>query len=97
MEIILLRSPSDRLGDILHRLDGVDVPLRDQVWNLGVLLDLALSWDSQMAAMSRSGFNQLKIIAQLHPYLDEGAACKLVHALMNSRIDYCNTVYVGLT
>ena len=48
IKIILLGGFSDKLGDILPRLDGVDLLLRGQVWNQGVLLD------SQMTAMSRT-------------------------------------------
>ena len=57
MEVILPEGLSHGLGDTLPRLDGVDLPLRDQVQNLGVILDLSVSWDSQVAAMSGSVFN----------------------------------------
>ena len=30
------------------------------------------------------------------PYLDVGALTTLVHALVISRLDHCNTLYVGL-
>ena len=35
-------------------------------------------------------------IAQLRPYLDGGALATLVHALVISRLDHCNTLYMGL-
>ena len=34
-------------------------------------------------------------IAQLCPYLDTGALTMLVHAIVVSRIDYCNALYIG--
>ena len=45
-----------RLGD----LDGVTLPLKDQVQNLGVLLDLALSMEKQILAVAKSAFFHLR-------------------------------------
>ena len=33
---------------------------------------------------------------ELHPYLDMGVRTMLFHALVVSRIGYCNALYVGL-
>ena len=72
MSILLLGDPSDRLGGSLPRLEGIILSLGDQLWNLGVFLDPALSWDSQIADVSRLSFNQLRLFVQLQHYLDEG-------------------------
>ena len=40
-EILFLESTSEKLGRIIPKLDGVALPFRDQVHNMGVLLDLA--------------------------------------------------------
>ena len=42
-EILILGGPSDRLRGATFRLDGTALPFRDQVHNLGVLLDPAVS------------------------------------------------------
>ena len=59
---------------------------------LDILLDPALSWDSQIAAVSRSAFTQCMVITQPRPYLVR----TLAQALVISRIDYCNALYMGL-
>ena len=46
--------------------------------------------------MSRSAFNQLQIIAQLHLYLDEGSLRTLVQGPVISWIDYCNALFIEL-
>ena len=46
--------------------------------------------------MVLSAYFHLWRIAQLHPYLDVGALTTLIHALVISRLDYCNALYVGL-
>lgn len=62
--------------------------------NMGVLLDLKLSWESNIVALTGSSFNQLRLIAQLHPFLDGDALRTLVYALV---IDYSNTFLCGVT
>ena len=56
---------------VVSRLDGAPLQCRGQAQNLGILLDPYLSWESQIAAVSRSAFNQLRLIVHLRPYLDE--------------------------
>ena len=62
-------------------------------WQESVLLNLALSWDSLIANVSRSAFRHLSLIAHLQPYLDRGSLKTLVQALVLYRIDY---YYMGL-
>lgn len=50
----------------------------------------------EIAAMSRSTFNQLKLIAQPHTCLDESSLRTLVQALVRSQMNYCNALYVGI-
>ena len=58
---------------------------------MGVHLDLVLIMEAQMASVVH-----LWRIAQLCPYLDGGALTTLVHALVTSRLDHCNALYMGL-
>lgn len=41
-----------------------------------------LSWNSQIAAMSRSAFNQLRLIVQLGPYIVESLLRTFVHVVV---------------
>ena len=50
----------------------------------------------QVASVARSAFCQLRLVAQLHPYLDGDNLVSVVHALVTSKLDYCNALYVGL-
>lgn len=46
-------------------LDGVALPLKDNVHILGVLLDLALLFDKQVEAVTETAFYQLCLILRL--------------------------------
>ena len=70
--------------------------MQNEVRSLGVLLDPMLTMESQVASAVRPAHFHLRRIAQLRPYLDTEALTTLVHALVISRVDYCNSLYVGL-
>ncbi|KAF7250086.1 Microphthalmia-associated transcription factor [Varanus komodoensis] len=46
--------------------------------------------------MARSAFLQLQLIHQLRPYLEYDCLATVTHALVTSRFDFCNALYVGL-
>ena len=52
--------------------------------------------ETQVASVVHTAFFHLWCIARLRPYLDTGVLTTLVHALIISRLDHCNTLYVGL-
>ena len=74
----------------------ITVSTRDEVCNLGVLLDPALSMENQVTSVVQSAYFHLRWIVQLCPYLNTQSLNTQVHALVVSRIDHCNTLYVGL-
>lgn len=89
-EILLVGLvPAPRIEYILM-LDGVACPLKDQVRSLGVLLD------EQIAAVSRSTFHQPRPVYYLHTFLDKKDLTTVSPALVTSRLNYCNVLYVGL-
>ena len=77
-------------------LDRVTLPLKTQVHSLGVLLNSALSLDTEVSAVARSAFAQLKLVRQLCPFLEMLDLATVTHALVTSQLDCCNTLYVGL-
>ncbi|XP_061474960.1 small ribosomal subunit protein uS7 isoform X1 [Rhineura floridana] len=92
-ETLLVSAFSAQMVDVHPVLDGVTLPLKEQVRSLGVLFDPSLSLEAQVA---RNAFYHLQLVAQLRPYLDSDDLASVVHALVTSRLDYCNALYVGL-
>ena len=96
MEVLLVGASPDRLEGHFPALNGVTLPLRDRVRSLGVLLDPSLTLEAQVDSVARGTFLHLRKLYQLWPYLDEQSRMTVMHALVTSRIDYCNVLYVGL-
>ncbi|KAF7239029.1 hypothetical protein EYD10_14250 [Varanus komodoensis] len=95
-EVLLVGGSGFREGELNLVLNGVALPLRDKVRSLGVLLDPELSLEAQVTEVARSAFLQLRLIHQLRPYLEYDCLATVTHALVTSRLDFCNAVYVGL-
>ena len=58
--------------------------------NVGVVFDESLSMAPQGTAICKSAFNHLFRISLIHKYLTVDTAQLLVHALVTSKLDYCN-------
>ena len=64
--------------------------------NLGVLLDDQMSLADHITAICKSTNFQLFRLSRIRRYLTPEALRIAVHALISARIDYCNSVLVGL-
>ena len=84
----------------LRTLQSFTVPFRDselatcnEVKNLGVIFDGALSWDAHIASLSRRCMGVLAGLSHVRHHLPEGVITTLVSALVLSQVRYCLTVY----
>ena len=65
--------------------------------NLGVTFDCNMSLERHVTNISRTAYYHLHSIGRIRRYLDQGHTKQLVHALVISRIDCCNSLLNGLS
>lgn len=70
------------------------MPVKTQVKNLGVMLDCRIKCDKQINSVVRTSFC---LLAKVKPFLNRQDLEKPIPAFINSRLDYYNALYVGLT
>ena len=71
--------------------------LSSTVRNLGVTFDSHLKFDKQISNVVRTSFFQLRLLAKVKIFLSRHDLEKAIHALISSRLDYCNALYVGVS
>ena len=65
--------------------------------NLGVTFDPELGMDLHVNNITRSCFFQLRQLRSIRRSLIMDALKTLVHSLVSSRVDYCNSIFYGAT
>ena len=68
----------------------------DSARNLGVIFDSGLEFKSHISSICRSSFLQIRQIRQIRSSLDKNSAIILANSLVQSKIDYCNSLLSGL-
>ena len=93
---------SDRQRESLSEFFPVDIlgsslSPTDKVRNLGVVFDSAFSFSNQIVSVCKSCFVGLRDLRRIKRYLSRSSAVILAKALVSSKLDYCNSLYRGLT
>ena len=66
------------------------------VRNLGVMFDANMSLKNHITHVSQSVRYQLRNLGFIRKYLTRSAAEQLIHALISSRLDFCNSLFCNL-
>ena len=63
---------------------------------LGVVIDSVFNMDADVISVCKSCYFHVRNIGVIRPYLDSNSASQIIHALITSRLDYCNLLLIGL-
>ena len=68
----------------------------DSARNLGVILDSSLNLKSHISSVCRSSFLQIRQLRQIRSSLDTNSAVLLANAIVQTKIEYCNSLLYGI-
>ena len=77
-------------------INNTQVTLSSSVRSLGVTLDQTLSFQQHISHVCKVAYLELRRISSIRHYLSTDATKTLVCAFVLSRMDYCNSLLVGL-
>ena len=98
-EFLVIRSPyaSDGIPNQLELSIGeAKVKPQKACRNLGVMFDCHLNMECQIQNICKSAYFHLRNIGAVRSHLPGSATVQLVHALITSRLDYCNSLLYGI-
>ena len=84
-----LDRPSINIGDAV-------ISNSDSVRNLGCVQDSELKLDMHVNQICRSAYYHLRNISKIRRYLPLDVTEQLVHSFVTSRIDFCNSLLIGI-
>ena len=96
---VLVVSSSQHLkkSPIKHlEFDGEYLVPSTNVRNLGVMFDSVLNMESHVNHVCKSVNYHLRNIWKVRRYLTKKSAETLIHAIISSKIDYCNSLYYNV-
>ncbi len=96
-EFLIISSPRSKYTPTFSLgIGDVTIDPTSSCRNLGVLFDKNLSMEAHISNVSRCMMFHLRSISAIRLLLTESATAQLVHSLVTSRLDYCNSLLYGL-
>ncbi len=93
---VIVFGPSENSGSRSIDLDYL-APFTSCIKNLGVFWDQGLKFDKQINAVISSCFFQLRLLSKIKSFLSLKTLEIAIHALITTRLDYCNSLYLGIS
>uniref|UniRef100_A0A3B3HMF5 Reverse transcriptase domain-containing protein n=1 Tax=Oryzias latipes TaxID=8090 RepID=A0A3B3HMF5_ORYLA len=94
---VVIFGPNDFSGPSPIDLGSLTGFLKSTVSNLGVKLDSNFRMDQQISSVVKLSFLSLRQLAKVKPFLTPAHFETVIHAFITSRLDYCNSLYLGLS
>lgn len=94
-EIIIFGSREGRLK-LSTYLESRDLRITSQAKNLGIIMDDELCFN-HIKSITKSAFWHLRNIAKVRDFISPHDLKKPIHAFISCRVDYCNSLFIGLS
>ena len=96
-EFLLITSTHSELSkDITISIGQSEISPSTSCKSLGVMLDNHMVMDAQIQSVCKSTLFHIRNISAIRHLIPQSAAAALVHSLVTSRLDYCNSLLYGV-
>lgn len=93
---VLVIGPDHISSSISPHLGPLTVNTTQSARNLGVIFDQQLNFNQHIKSLVQSCYIQIRNIAKVKPMLPRNILEQLIHTLIFSRLDYCNSLFTCL-
>ena len=81
---------------ISHKISDTEVELSDQITSLGVVMDSNLTFNAHITALCKACHFHLRSLRHIRRLLTDDMAILIAVALVQSRLDYCNSLFFSI-
>ena len=85
-----------KLGSISVKVDSVNIQSSSNLKLLGVTFDSKLSMNNQVSIVCCSCNYHIRVLWHIRASLSTETANKLASSIVHTRLDYCNSLYIGM-
>ena len=71
---------------------GTNIGASSTARNLGFIFDSHLSYHDQISALTKACFFHISDLRRIRPFLDTITAARIATSLVQSKLDYCNSI-----
>ena len=98
-EVILLgtKQQLSKVGNIEISVGNVNIKPCSKVRNLGVIFDCNMTMEEHVNKVCKTSYFYIRLLGKLRKFLDKDTAAMLTHAFVTSRLDYCNSLLLGIS
>ena len=97
---ILMMYPSSLNKEVIIRgviYEGECIRFSNEVKNVGLWLDKNLNMNKHVTSIASHCYKIIKDISKIKKCLERDHLERLVHAVITSRLDYCNSVFMNIS
>lgn len=95
-EVLIITPRGTTLAPVSIKIGGSEIQGKEAVRNLGLYQDSHLSMEKHVNQLCRGANFHLRRIGAIRRYLTTDAKKSLIHSLVMSHLDYCNSLLFGL-
>ena len=99
-EFLIIRSPFSKvasLQDFTISVGGSSICCSETTIHLEIMSDNTMNLESHIAHVCKMACINLRNIRKIRNVLTDKSAAQLIHALISSLIDYCNSILYGMS
>src|ERR1051325_11706019 len=96
--MVVARLHSKKFADIKSvTVGGASIAFLKTLKSLGVTLDSSLSLDTRIQEICKKSNFHIRALRHIRPLLTEATAAMMGVSIVDSRLDYCNSLLAGIT
>ena len=84
-------------GETVITVAGAPVKLSHSIKSTGVTIDENLTFDEHVRNVCKASYYHIRYLRHIRAALSKDTACLVASAIVGSRLDYCNTLLVGIS